>query len=85
MSDINEKISALYDGELDQSEIDDLLEIIGNDSIHKEKLSLYGLITHMTGEESNETVSITTKSTPRRNASCVASSFRWAETPLKLE
>ena len=32
MSDINEKISALYDGELDQSEIDDLLEII-NDSI----------------------------------------------------
>jgi hypothetical protein len=67
MSDINEKISALYDGELDQSEIDDLLEIIGNDSIHAEKLSLYGLITHMTGEESNETVSITTKSNSNKN------------------
>ena len=67
MSDINEKISALYDGELDQSEIDDLLEIISNDSIYKEKLSLYGLITHMTGEESNETVSITTKSNSNKN------------------
>ena len=31
MSDIKEKISALYDGEIDQSEIDDLLEIINND------------------------------------------------------
>jgi len=67
MSDINEKISALYDGELDQSEIDDLLEIISNDSIYKEKLSLYGLITHMTGEESNETVPLTTKSNSNKN------------------
>jgi len=67
MSDINEKISALYDGELDQSKIDDLLEIIGNDSTYKEKLSLYGLITHMTAEDSNETVPITTKRNSNKN------------------
>ena len=28
MNDINEKLSALYDGELNKDEIDDLLDII---------------------------------------------------------
>ena len=67
MSDIKEKISALYDGELDQSEIDDLLEIINNDPLYKEKLSLYSLITHMIGEEYNEPVSIPAKSNSNNN------------------
>ena len=31
MIDINEKISALYDGELKDSEIDDLIKIINED------------------------------------------------------
>ena len=67
MSDIKEKISALYDGEIDQSEIDDLLEIINNDPLYKEKLSLYSLITHMIGEEYNEPVSIAVKSNSNKN------------------
>ena len=43
MSDIKEKISALYDGELDHNEIDDLLKIIDKDPSLQEELSLYSL------------------------------------------
>ena len=41
MSDINEKISALYDGELDQAEIDNLLEVVDSDKISQERLSFF--------------------------------------------
>ena len=58
MNDLNEKISALYDGELDRSEIDGLLEISSNDSLSQKRLSLYGLITYAVNAELNEPVSI---------------------------
>ena len=44
MIDINEKISALYDGELKDSEIDDLIKIINEDKDLQKKLSFYNLI-----------------------------------------
>ena len=46
MNDINEKLSALYDGELNKDEIDDLLDIISIDQSLQKKLSMYGLISH---------------------------------------
>ena len=67
MSDINEKISALYDSELDQAEIDNLLEVIDGDKISQERLSFYSLITHLASEESHEQVSISTRSNSKRN------------------
>ena len=54
MSDINEKISALYDGELDQAEIDNLLEVVDSDKISQERLSFFSLITHLVSEESHD-------------------------------
>ena len=67
MNDINEKISALYDGELDQSEIDSLLEISSNDSLSQKKLSLYGLITYAVSAELNEPVSINSNHNSKKN------------------
>ena len=58
MNDIKEKISALYDGELDHNEIDDLLKIIDKDPSLQEELSLYspaGLAIH---HDKNNIVSI---------------------------
>ena len=67
MNNINEKISALYDGELDQSEIDSLLEISSDDSLSQEKLSLYGLITHAVNAKSHEPVSINSNRNSKKN------------------
>jgi hypothetical protein len=67
MNDINEKISALYDGELDRSEIDSLLEISSNDSLSQKKLLLYGLITHAVNAELNEPVSINANHNSKKN------------------
>ena len=67
MNDINEKISALYDGELDQSEIDTLLEISCNDSLSQEKLSLYGLITYAVNSESYKPVIINSNQNLKKN------------------
>ena len=45
MNNIKEKISAMYDGELDSSEIDELIEIVNNNKDMQKQLSLYSLIT----------------------------------------
>ena len=58
MSDIKEKISALYDGELDNNEIDDLLKIIDKDPNLQEQLSLYGLAGLAVHKDGNNIVSI---------------------------
>ena len=58
MSDIKEKISALYDGELDHNEIDDLLKIIDKDPSLQEKLSLYSLAGLAIHHDKNNIVSI---------------------------
>ena len=44
MSDINEKISAFYDGELSANELDDLLNIIQKDKKLQKKLSSFSII-----------------------------------------
>ena len=44
MNNIKEKISAMYDGELDSSEIDELIEIVNSNKDMQKQLSLYSLI-----------------------------------------
>ena len=44
MNNIKEKISAMYDGELNSSEIDELIEIVNNNKDMLKQLSLYSLI-----------------------------------------
>ena len=58
MSDIKEKISALYDGELDHNEIDDLLKIIDKDPSLQEELSLYSLAGLSIHHDKNNILSI---------------------------
>ena len=61
MIDINEKISALYDGELKDSEIDDLIKIINEDKDLQKKLSFYNLIEFASNYNIKETEYINTK------------------------
>ena len=58
MSDIKEKISALYDGELNSNEIDSLIETINKDPKLQENLSLYGLASFALNKDKNTIVSI---------------------------
>ena len=44
MTDINEKLSALYDGELDKNEIDNVLDALDKSNDLKKTLSIYSLI-----------------------------------------
>ena len=44
MSDIKERLSALYDGELDSNDIDSVLEELEADNNLQKTLSLYSLI-----------------------------------------
>ena len=44
MNNIKEKVSAMYDGELNSSEIDELIEIVNNNKDMQKQLSLYSLI-----------------------------------------
>ena len=52
MTDIKEKLSALYDGELESSQIDDLLEECRNNDELTRSFSLYGLISLSLNQES---------------------------------
>tara|TARA_A100001015_G_C14658167_1_gene581907 strand:+ start:9 stop:698 length:690 start_codon:yes stop_codon:yes gene_type:complete len=61
MIDINEKISALYDGELKESEIDDLIEIINEDKDLQKKLSSYNLIEYASNYNIKKSEFINTK------------------------
>ena len=67
MNDINEKLSALYDGELSKKEIDDLLDIINKDSTLQKKLSMYSLIGLATSEDETNMVSIESKKNKTKN------------------
>ena len=58
MIDIKEKISALYDGELDSNEIDSLIETINKDPKLQEQLSLYSLASFALDQDKNSIVSI---------------------------
>ena len=61
MIDINEKISALYDGELKESEIDDLIEIINEDKDLQKKLSFFNLIEYASNYNIKKSEFINTK------------------------
>tara|TARA_B100001113_G_scaffold75748_1_gene59135 strand:- start:4958 stop:5641 length:684 start_codon:yes stop_codon:yes gene_type:complete len=65
MNNINEKLSAMYDGELSIEEIDDLLDIIKEDPSLQEKLSMYGLISHASIDALNNVVKL--KSNRKKN------------------
>ena len=67
MNDIDKKISELYDGELDQNEIDSLLEIISGDQKLQKKLSMYSLAGIASSYKNNQVVSI--KSNDKSNKS----------------
>ena len=54
MNNINEKISAMYDDELNSSEIDELIEIVNNNKSMQKQLSLYSLINIAVNHESNK-------------------------------
>ena len=66
MNDINEKISALYDDELNQDEIDSLLKITSNDLMLQKRLSMYGMIGHALNVENNELISINSKQNAKK-------------------
>ena len=63
MSDINEKISAFYDGELDltSEEIDELIIFINENPSLLEQISMMGLTSAMKDAQDSNLVSITTK------------------------
>jgi hypothetical protein len=61
MDNIEEKISALYDGELSEQEIDEVLLMVEKDSNLREKISKYGLLTSAVKYESNNIQSIIAK------------------------
>jgi len=54
MSNIKEKISAMYDGELNSSEIDELIEILNQNKDMQKQLSLYSLINVAANHHSNK-------------------------------
>ena len=56
MSDIKERLSALYDGELDSNDIDSVLEELEADSNLQKTLSLYSLIGLSLANENKVTV-----------------------------
>ena len=66
MNDINEKISALYDDELNQDEIDSLLKITSNDPMLQKRLSMYGMIGHVLNVEKKELISINSKQNSKK-------------------
>ena len=61
MDNIEEKISALYDGELSEQEIDEVLLMVEKDSNLREKISKYGLLTSAVRHENNNIQSIIAK------------------------
>ena len=59
MDNIEEKISALYDGELSDTEADEVLLMIGNDINLQNKLSKYALMSSAMRQQKNNVQSIT--------------------------
>ena len=53
MTDINKKLSALYDGELEKNEIDNVLRELDNSDELKKTLSIYSLIGLSMGDKQN--------------------------------
>ena len=52
-NNIDEKLSALYDGELDANEIDEVLNILDKDTNLQKKLSIYALMSSSINNSNN--------------------------------
>ena len=61
--EIGEKLSALHDGELESSEIDELINLVSKDTELQKKLSFYSVIGMAANYESNKVVKIKPKKT----------------------
>ena len=61
--EIGEKLSALYDGELESSEIDELIDLVSKDTQLQKKLSFYSVMGMAANYESNKVVKIKPKKT----------------------
>ena len=61
--EIGEKLSALHDGELESSEIDELIDLVSKDTQLQKKLSFYSVMGMAANYESNKVVKIKTNKT----------------------
>ena len=61
--EIGEKLSALHDGELEGSEIDELIDLVSKDTQLQKKLSFYSVMGMAANYESNKVVKIKPKKT----------------------
>ncbi len=61
MNEINEKLSALYDGELNIDELDELIEIVSKEKNLQKQISMYSLIGTAINHKSTNVVDIDSK------------------------
>lgn len=61
--EIGEKLSALHDGELESSEIDELIDLVSKDTQLQKKLSFYSVMSMASSYESHKVVKIKPKKT----------------------
>ena len=56
MNEINEKLSALYDGELNAAEVDELIDIISKEKSLQKQISMYSLIGAAVSQQSSNVI-----------------------------
>ena len=61
MNEINERLSALYDGELNIDELDELIEIVSKDKNLQKQISMYSLIGTALNHKSSKVIDIDVK------------------------
>jgi len=82
MDNIEEKISALYDGELSDTDIDEVLLMIENDINLQNKLSKYALMSSAMKQQKNNVQSITSRRGSKKFNFWVSNSITAAATVL---
>jgi hypothetical protein len=82
MDSIEEKISALYDGELSDKETDEVLLMIENNSNLQNKLSKYALMSSAMRQQKNNVQSITSSSISKKFNFWISNSITAAATVL---
>jgi len=82
MNNIEEKISALYDGELSKAEVEEVLLLIDDDPKLQKKLSRYSLITASMNSEMNNVQSISSKNKDRKLNFWISNTITAAATVL---
>jgi hypothetical protein len=82
MGSIEEKISALYDGELSDKETDEVLLMIENNSNLQNKLSKYALMSSAMRQQKNNVQSITSSSRSKKFNFWISNSITAAATVL---